>query len=262
MERTYSRAMLREVNLFPPTFLIKPIQGRKMAKEHWSKIILVLSMGLLAALFFVYDLGAYLTLEYMQSRQAAFQEYYISHRFETMGAYLLIYIFSTALSIPGAAVLTLLGGALFGFVMGTALVSFASTIGATLAFWVARFLLKGAIQNKFGDKLAPINEGIKKDGNLYLFTVRLVPIFPFFVVNLVMALTPIRTLPYFFISMVGMLPATMVYVNAGIQLSKINSMQGILSPQLLFSFALLGLFPIIAKKSLEWWRAGNNGVME
>jgi pyruvate/2-oxoglutarate dehydrogenase complex dihydrolipoamide dehydrogenase (E3) component/uncharacterized membrane protein YdjX (TVP38/TMEM64 family) len=152
-----------------------------------------------------------------------------------------------ALSLPGAAVMTLAGGAFFGLVAGSIVVSFASSIGATMAFLVSRFLLRESVQGKFGDKLSAINQGIEKDGAFYLLTLRLVPVFPFFVINLVLGLTPIRVLVFYLVSQLGMLPGTIVYVNAGTQLAKIESLQDVLSPALIFSFVLLGVFPIIAK---------------
>jgi uncharacterized membrane protein YdjX (TVP38/TMEM64 family) len=168
---------------------------------------------------------------------------------------MLIYIVVTALSLPGAAVMTLAGGGLFGLVTGTIVVSFASTIGATCACVVARYLLRDWVQNKFGDKLKKINDGMEKEGGFYLFSLRLVPIFPFFVINLVMGLTPIRIVTYFWVSQLGMLPGTIVYVNAGKELAQLDSLKGILSPGLLISFALLGLLPIITKKLLGLYRA-------
>ncbi|MEX1303389.1 MAG: TVP38/TMEM64 family protein, partial [Desulfotignum sp.] len=160
------------------------------------------------------------------------------------------YITVTALSLPGAAVMTLAGGALFGLVTGTVVISFASTIGATLAFLVSRFLLKNWVQNRFKDKLHAINRGIERDGAFYLFTLRLVPVFPFFIINLVMGLTPIRTIRFYLVSQLGMLPGTLVYVNAGTQLAQIDSLKDIVSPGLLLSFALLGMFPLLAKKGV------------
>ena len=157
------------------------------------------------------------------------------------------------MSLPGATILTLLGGALFGLIKGGLLVSFASTIGATLAFLASRYLLKDSIQSKFGDKLKVINEGVKKEGGFYLFTMRLIPAFPFFLVNLVMGLTPIKTLTFFLVSQVGMLPGTLVYVNAGTQLAQLESLSGILSPKLIASFALLGVFPLVAKKAMGFF---------
>jgi uncharacterized membrane protein YdjX (TVP38/TMEM64 family) len=166
-----------------------------------------------------------------------------------------IYIAVAALSLPGAAILTLAAGALFGNLAGLIMVSFASSIGATLAFLVSRFLLKDYVQKKFGDKLKAINEGVAKEGAFYLFTLRLVPVFPFFVINLAMGLTPIKTLAFYLVSQVGMLPGTFVYVNAGTQIGKLESLKGILSPELIFSFALLGIFPLVAKKIISMIKA-------
>jgi uncharacterized membrane protein YdjX (TVP38/TMEM64 family) len=164
------------------------------------------------------------------------------------------YIAVTALSLPGAAVLTLAGGGLFGLMVGTIAVSFASTIGATLACLVSRFLLREWVQSKFGDRLATINSGIEKEGAFYLFSLRLVPIFPFFVINLVMGLTRMRLSTFFWVSQIGMLAGTMVYVNAGKELAKIDSLSGIMSPGVLISFVVLGLFPITVKKILSLYQ--------
>ena len=217
-------------------------------KSNVSKIIIVLVIAAMVAVFFGFDLGQYLSFDYLKSRQAALESFYADHQLMTMAIYMAIYILVAALSLPGAAVMTLAGGAIFGFWFGLVLVSFASTIGATCAFLVARFLLRDTVQKKFGDRLKAINEGIEKDGAFYLFTLRLVPIFPFFVINLVMGLTPIRTGVFYIVSQIGMLAGTAVYVNAGTQLARIDSLSGILSPGLIFSFALLGIFPLIAKK--------------
>ncbi|HIF9303847.1 TPA: dihydrolipoyl dehydrogenase, partial [Photobacterium damselae] len=157
------------------------------------------------------------------------------------------YVAVTALSLPGAAIMTLLGAALFGFWWSLVLVSFASTIGATLAFLFSRFILRDWVQTKFGSRLSAINEGIKKQGSFYLLSLRLIPVFPFFLINLLMGLTPIRAKQFFFVSQLGMLPGTAVYVNAGTQLGEINTLSGIISLPVLISLALLGLFPLIAK---------------
>ncbi len=212
------------------------------------KIALVVLVAALVAGFFIFDLGRYFDLEFIKAQRDAYQSYYEQRPSIAILAYAAIYIAVTSLSLPGAAILTLLGGALFGVVTGTVVVSFCSTIGATVSFLVARFLLRDAIQSKFGDRLETINNGIAKEGIFYLFTMRLIPVIPFFVINLVMGLTPIRTAQFFFVSQLGMFPGTIVYVNAGTQLVQIDSLAGILSPQLIFSFVLLGLFPLIAKK--------------
>ena len=163
---------------------------------------------------------------------------------------MLIYIAVTALSLPGAVIMTLAGGALFGLVAGTVIISFASTIGATLACFVSRFLLRDWVQKKFADRLVAINNGIEKEGAFYLFTLRLVPVFPFFLINLAMGVTRLPLFQYYWVSQIGMLPGTIVYVNAGKELGKIESLSGILSPSLLASFVLLGLFPITVKKMM------------
>lgn len=220
--------------------------------------MLLLAIVVLASLFFAFDLQQYFTLTHLKSRQQAFANYYADHRALTIGIYMVIYIAVTALSLPGAAVMSLAGGALFGIWVGVILVSFASTIGATLAFLVSRFLLKDYVQNKFGDRLKAVNASFQKDGLFYLFTLRLVPIFPFFVINLLMGLTPIGTAMFYLVSQVGMLPGTFVYINAGTQLARIESARGILSPELLLSFALLGIFPLAAKKIVAFLRFHQN----
>jgi pyruvate/2-oxoglutarate dehydrogenase complex dihydrolipoamide dehydrogenase (E3) component/uncharacterized membrane protein YdjX (TVP38/TMEM64 family) len=216
-----------------------------------AKTIIILSViaGFVGA-FYYFNLGQYLTLEYLKGQQAEFSVFYKENTLLTIAVYSVIYIVSTALSLPGAALLTLLGGALFGLVTGTIIVSFASTIGATLAFTISRLLLRDWVQKKFGGYLKSFNEGIKKDGGFYLFTLRLIPAFPFFVINLVMGLTPMKTLQFFLVSQAGMLAGTAVYVNAGTQLAQIESLKGILSPELIFSFILLGIFPLVTKKLL------------
>lgn len=213
-----------------------------------KRIILLGLVAALLAAFFAFDLGRFLTLETLKASQEQFAAQYAATPYLVMGAYFVIYVGVTALSLPGAAVMTLAGGALFGLATGTLLVSFASSLGATLAFLVARFVLRDTVQNRFGNRLAAINAGIEKDGAFYLFTLRLVPAFPFFVINLLMGLTPIRTWTFYWVSQVGMLAGTLVYVNAGTQLARIDSLAGILSPGLVASFVLLGIFPLIAKK--------------
>ena len=217
----------------------------------------ILAVFLITAifLFFFLDLDQYLTLEYFKSRQAAIDEYRLLHPVATAAAFFAAYVAVTGLSLPGAAIMTLAAGAIFGLAQGTVLVSFASTLGATLAFLVSRLLLRDVIQRRFGDRLRAANRGIEMDGAFYLFTLRLVPAFPFFVINLVMGLTPIRSWTFYWVSQVGMLAGTLVYVNAGTQLARIDSLAGILSPGLIVSFTLLGLFPLLARKVVEFFRA-------
>ncbi len=194
-----------------------------------------------------YGLGQLLTLESLKSSRESLLASVAAHPLASAGTYFAIYVLMAAASVPGAAVMTLAGGAIFGFGWGLLLVSFASSIGATLAFWVARTLLRDWVQSKLGKQLAPINEGVARDGWLYLLTLRLVPAFPFFAVNLLMALTPMAPTRFYWVSQLGMLAGTAVYVNAGTQLAHINSLRDVVSPALLGSFVLLGIFPLIAK---------------
>ena len=212
-----------------------------------SRFILLLVLISCIAAFFYFDLQQFLTLDTLKNKQAEIINYKTAHPVFSILLYGLIYIAVTGLSLPGAAILTLAGGAVFGLLWGTVIVSFASSIGATLAFLAARFLFRDSVENRFGDRLATINQGMEKDGAFYLFTLRLIPVFPFFIINLVMGLTAIKTRIFYWVSQLGMLAGTLVYVNAGTQLGKIDSLSDILSPTLLVSFALLGLFPLLAK---------------
>jgi len=228
---------------------------KNVSKKHLKKIIILLLIIAFIVAYKVFTLGQYLTLPYIKASQEKFSLLYAGHQILVIAGYMVIYILVTSLSLPGATVMTLAGGALFGLCVGTVVVSFASTIGATLACFVSRFLLRDWVQATFGDRLKTINEGIEREGKFYLFTLRLIPAFPFFVINLVMGLTkmPLRT--YYWVSQLGMLPATIVYVNAGKELARIQSLSGILSPRLIFSFVLLGLFPFIVKRLLGWFRS-------
>ncbi|MBU0682332.1 MAG: TVP38/TMEM64 family protein [Proteobacteria bacterium] len=213
------------------------------------KRLAVVGAGVVAVgLFFYFDLAQYLTLEHVKGSQARFQELYAQETFAVVAGYMAVYIMVTALSLPGAVIMTLAGGALFGVVVGSVVVSFASTIGATVACFVARFILRDWVQERFAHRLAAINKGIDEEGGFYLFSLRLVPVFPFFVINLVMGMTRLSLWRFYWISQLGMLPGTIVYVNAGKELGKIDSLGGILSPGLLVSFIILGLFPITVKK--------------
>ena len=224
-----------------------------------TRVVIFALIATFIVCFFYFDLGRYFTLDYLKGQQQALQNYHAAKPVLTIAVYMGIYIAVTALSLPGAAIMTLAAGALFGNLVGLIMVSFASSIGATLAFLVSRFLLRDYVQNKFGDKLKAINAGVEKEGAFYLFTLRLVPVFPFFVINLAMGLTPIKTLAFYLVSQVGMLAGTFVYVNAGTQIGKLESLQGILSPELLLSFALLGIFPLAAKKIINLIKARRAG---
>ena len=211
------------------------------------KLLIVLALLGLVLAFFALGLHNYLTLDQLKASQARFADLLAAHPVAVPAAYFAIYVVVTALSLPGAAIMTLAGGALFGLGFGLLLVSFASSIGATLAFLVARFLLRDSVQQRFGERLRAIDRGIERDGAFYLFTLRLVPVFPFFIINLLMGLTRLRTWTFYWVSQAGMLAGTAVYVNAGTQLAGIERIGDILSPQLLLSFVLLGLFPWVAK---------------
>lgn len=213
-------------------------------------LVLLIFVGLIVA-FFATGLNEQLTLESFKAQQAELAQLNTDNPWLVGGVYFGLYVLVTALSLPGAAIMTLAGGALFGLATGLVIVSFASSIGATLAFLASRFLLRDWVQAKFGDRLKAINQGVEKEGGFYLFTLRLVPAFPFFVINLVMGLTPIKPFTFYWVSQLGMLAGTAVYVNAGTQLAQLNSLSGILSPGLLGSFVLLGIFPIVAKKLLD-----------
>lgn len=224
-----------------------------------GKILILLGISALVFAFFNFGGSQYLTLDYLKSSQQTFGAFYAENAAMTIAAYMGIYIVVTALSLPGATILTLAGGALFGVVTGTVVVSFASTIGASCAFIVARFLLRDTVQAKFGEKLQVFNKGVENEGAFYLFTLRLIPIFPFFMINLVMGLTPLKLAQFFFVSQLGMLPGTAVYVNAGTQLGQIDSLKGILSLNLIISFALLGILPIVAKKVVGLLKSRKGG---
>jgi len=213
-----------------------------------KKIGLIALLAALVASYVLFDLGRFFSLDYFKSQQAAIETYRLAHPWATAGLFFLIYVLVTALSFPGAAVLTLVAGAIFGLLWGTVIVSFASTLGATLAFIASRFLLHDWVQHRFGDRLRAINDGVRKEGGFYLFTLRLVPAFPFFMINLLMGLTPIPARTFYWVSQIGMFAGTLVYVNAGTQLGQIDALAGILSPGLIASFVLLGIFPLIAKR--------------
>jgi len=210
--------------------------------------LLVVAAVAAAMIAYVYfDLGQFLTLAYMQQQLGDIRQFTEDNFLLAASAYFLIYVVVTALSIPGAAVMTLLGGAVFGLLWGLLLVSFASSIGATLAFLAARLVLRDWVQQKFGRYLKTVNEGIRRDGSFYLFTLRMVPLFPFFLINLVMALTPMKVVTFYVVSQVGMLLGTAVYVNAGAELGQLESLGGLLSPTLILSFTLVALMPWLAR---------------
>lgn len=215
------------------------------------KTLLLIALLLALAAFFVFDLGRFFSLDFLQQSQARFAALREQQPIALAVGYFLVYVAVTALSLPGATIVTLAGGAIFGLGWGLLIVSFASSIGATLAFLTARFLLRDSVQSRFGQRLAEVDKGIQKDGAFYLFTLRLIPVVPFFVINLLMGLTNMKAWTFYWVSQLGMLAGTAVYVNAGTQLGQLTSLKGIVSPGLLGSFVLLGLFPLIARKVVE-----------
>ena len=217
-----------------------------------KRLYLLLALAVLIAVFFATGAHRYLTFEALQSRHEALVAWQQANPWLSRGGYFVIYVAVTALSLPGAAIMTLAGGAIFGFWQGLLLVSFASSIGATLAFLVSRYILRDTVRRRFGSRLDAIDRGLDKDGAFYLFSLRLIPVFPFFLINLLIGLTAMKTAVFYGVSQVGMLPGTAVFVNAGTQLGALDSPAGILSPALLLSFALLGLFPLIARKALAF----------
>ncbi|MCE3001101.1 MAG: FAD-dependent oxidoreductase [Xanthomonadaceae bacterium] len=212
-----------------------------------SRLALLVVIAAAIGAFFAFDLDRFLTLEALKAGRAALAGWVEANFVLALVGYFAVYVAVTGLSLPGAAIMTLAGGALFGLVTGSIVVSFASSVGATLAFLASRFLFRDAVRAKFGQRLAAIDEGVRRDGAFYLFTLRLVPAFPFFLVNLLMGLTPIRTVTYYVVSQLGMLPATVVFVYAGTQLAQLESLSGILSPGLLGAFAAIGVLPLLMR---------------
>ena len=223
-----------------------------------GKLVLLAVVAALVAAFFLLDLGQYANLEYLKSVRGAALDFVSENPVQASVGYFVVYVLVTGLSLPGAAIMTLAGGAIFGLGWGLLLVSFASTAGATIAMLISRTLLRDWVQGRFGEQLVAINAGLEKDGEFYLFGLRMVPLFPFFVINLVMGLTPMRAWSFYWVSQLGMLAGTVVFVFAGTQLAEVSSLGDILSPGLIIAFSLLGLFPILARKALGWmqdWRA-------
>lgn len=229
-----------------------PAAGRAM---KYRKLALLLLLALLFGAWFAFDLGQYLSLAALKERQAALAAFRAEQPLAASAGYFGLYVLVTALSVPGAALLTLAGGAIFGLLWGTLIVSFASSLGATLAFLMARFLLRDWVLRHFGQRFAAIDEGVRKEGAFYLFTLRLVPAFPFFLVNLLLGLTSMKARSFYWVSQLGMLAGTVVYVNAGTQLARLDSLGGILSPGLVASFVLLGVFPLLARRLVASVRA-------
>ncbi|RJG21582.1 TVP38/TMEM64 family protein [Massilia cavernae] len=218
----------------------------------------LIALALIAAAalaLFVFGLWPYLTLESLNARQQSFQAYYAAHPGQAIVIYFAICVAVAALSVPGATIVILAGGAMFGLFLGTLIVSFATTIGATLAFLASRHLLRDWVRKRFGKGLAAVDAGVASDGAYYLLTLRLGPMFPFILVNLLMGLTAMRTWTYYWVSQLGMLPITLAFVNAGTQLGRIEAMSDLVSPAVLASLALLAVVPLAGKKVMDWIRA-------
>jgi pyruvate/2-oxoglutarate dehydrogenase complex dihydrolipoamide dehydrogenase (E3) component/uncharacterized membrane protein YdjX (TVP38/TMEM64 family) len=215
---------------------------------RFRQIVLLLLLVLAIGAFVALNLGRYLSFDQLKASQASFAQLHAEQPLTVAAVYFLVYVLATALSIPGAVVITLAGGAIFGLWQGLLIVSFASTVGATLAFLASRFLLRDWVEARFGQRLSDINAGVNREGGFYLFTLRLIPVVPFFLINLLMGLTRMKVWTYYWVSQIGMLAGTAVYVNAGTQLAQLDSVKGILSPALLGSFVLLGIFPLIARR--------------
>ncbi|HMM70678.1 MAG TPA: FAD-dependent oxidoreductase [Rhodocyclaceae bacterium] len=220
-----------------------------------KRVALLAGLLILIAAFFALDLDRYLSLDALQAQRGTLVDYRDARPVLTASLFFVTYVVATALSIPGAAVLTLAAGAIFGLFWGTVLVSFASTIGATGAFLVARYLFRDVIERRYRERLDAINAGIARDGAFYLFTLRLVPVFPFFLINLLLGLTQMPARTFFWVSQIGMLAGTVVYVNAGTQLAQLSSLRGILSPGLIGAFVLLGIFPLLARRLVDGVKA-------
>jgi uncharacterized membrane protein YdjX (TVP38/TMEM64 family) len=211
------------------------------------KLLLMVALATALVMFFVLDLGRFFSLGYLQASQSHFATLYAESPWGVRAMFFALYVLMTSMSLPGAAVLTLAGGGVFGLGWGLLLVSFASSLGATVSFLVARFVLREGVQARFGERLTEVNQGVDRDGALYLFSLRLIPVVPFFVINLAMGLTTLRTWTFYWVSQLGMLAGTAVYVNAGTQLAALRSLKDVASPGILGAFVLLGVFPLIAK---------------
>jgi uncharacterized membrane protein YdjX (TVP38/TMEM64 family) len=231
--------------------------GNRGSAVGWistGRLVLLVVMAVLVAAYFLFDLGAYADLDYLKQIRADALNYVATHPVRSSLVYFGVYVLVTGLSLPGAAIMTLAGGAVFGLLWGVVLVSFASTIGASVAMLIARTLLRDWVQDRFADQLHAVNAGLARDGGFYLFGLRMVPLFPFFVINLVMGLSRLSLWQFYWVSQVGMLAGTVVFVFAGTQLAGVNEIGDVLSPGLIMALTLLGLFPLLARKTLDWMR--------
>ncbi len=239
---------------------------RQVNSVRKTAIRLVVLLAVVSAIFFAYrNYGDVLSLDNLALKETELRQFQLDKPALVLGLAFLVYVTVTGLSLPGATVLTLVFGWYFGFLRGVVLVSFASTAGATLAFLLSRYLLRDVVQNRFGGKLASFNKSLEREGAFYLFTLRLIPAVPFFIINVVMGLTPLKTSTYWWASQLGMLPGTAVYVYAGSQFPNLQTLAekgagGILTPQLMVAFVLLGIFPLLVKKMMGRLKPSRNAT--
>ena len=223
-------------------------------KPPYLKLLIVLSIALLVGLFFSLDLQQYLTLDHLKSRHSFYLEYYEQNQIKSLCIYFVIFFVLIILSIPGITVVSLAGGALFGFPITLLLTSFADALGSTVVFLASRYLFGNSLQARYSDRLRVINKGVNQEGPFYLFSLRLIPFFPCCLINLLMGVTTIQITTFYWVTQMGKLPYTILYINAGTQLARLESVLDIFSPGIIISFVLIGLFPLISKKSLQWVR--------
>jgi uncharacterized membrane protein YdjX (TVP38/TMEM64 family) len=228
-----------------------------LRRNRWRLALAGVIAGVVAS-FYALGLQRYLGLDFLRERLEWMQHMYAMQPLLWALGYFAAYVAVTGLSLPLAAAITLVAGPIFGLLWGSTLVTFAAAFGATLSFLASRYLFRDWVQSRFAHQLAAINRGIERDGVFYLFLLRLIPAFPFFVINLVMGVTPMRTRTYFWVSFFGMIPGTVLYVNAGVQLAKIRSLHGLLSPALIVSLVAIGAFPLVVKKAVDFWRRRQN----
>lgn len=229
-----------------------------LKRNRW-RLLLAIVIAAIVLVFYLLGFDRYLSLDELRREETTLMHMYEMHPALWAFVYFAIYVAITGLSLPLSIPITLLGGAVFGVLWGSVIVTLAATLGATLSFWAARYLFRDWVQTRFERQLAAINRGIERDGIFYLFLLRLIPAFPFFVINLVMGVTRMRTLTYFLVSLVGMIPGTVLYVNAGARLAQVKFLSDLLSPTLIASFVALGVFPLIVKKGVDFWRAHSAG---
>lgn len=228
-------------------------------RNRWRLLLAGSLIGIIA-LFYALGLQRYLSLAYLRGQEEKLGQMVSMRPVGWALAYFAAYVTVTGLSLPLAAAITLVAGALFGLLWGSVMVTFAAAFGATLAFLASRYLFRDWVQSRFPRQLAAVNRGIERDGVFYLFLLRLIPAFPFFVINLVMGVTPMRTRTYFLVSLVGMIPGNLLFVNAGVQLGKVHSLHGLLSPVLIASLVAIGVFPLLAKKTVDIWRRRHSAI--